>query len=55
MVVSLKTPNLQLQIFFHYDVDMLVVSFDSAPGSGYLLRVGELIVDSLCARPLRKP
>ena len=28
MVVVLKKPNLQLQNFFHYDADMLVVSFD---------------------------
>ena len=48
MVVVLKKPNLQLQNFFHYDVDMLVVSFNYAIGSGYLLRVGELVVDSLC-------
>ena len=55
MVVVLKKPNLQLQNFFHYDADLLVVSFDSAPGSGYLLRVGELVVDSLCALPLLEP
>ena len=48
MVVVLKKPNLQLQNFFHYDVGMLVVSFDSEPWLGYLLRVGELVVDALC-------
>ena len=52
MVVVLEKPNLQLQNFFHYDVDMLFVTIDSAPGSSYLLRVGELLVDSLCALPL---
>ena len=52
MVVVLEKPNLQLHNFFHYDVDLLVVSFDSAPGLGYLLRVGELAIDSLCALPL---
>ena len=55
MVVVLKKPNLQLQNFFHYDVDLLVVSFDSTPGLGYLLRVGELVGDSLCALPLLEP
>ena len=55
MFVTLKTPNLPLQNFFHYDVDLLVVSFDSMPGSSYLLRVGELAIDSLCALPLLEP
>ena len=55
MVVVLKKPNIQLQNFFHYDVDLLVVSFDYVPRSGYLLRVGELVVDSLCALPLLEP
>ena len=40
MVVVLKKPNLQLQKFFHCDVDLLVVSFNNAPRLGYLLRVG---------------
>ena len=55
MVVVLKKPNLQLQNFSHYDVDLLVVSFDSAPRSGYPLRVGELVVDALCALALLEP
>jgi hypothetical protein len=55
MVVVLKKPNLQLQNFFHYDVDLLIVSFDSVPWLGYVLRVGELVVDSLCALPLLEP
>ena len=55
MVVVLKKPNLQLQNFFHYDADLLVISFDSAPRSGYLLKVGELVVDALCALPLLEP
>ena len=55
MVVVLKTPNLQLQKFFHCDVDLLVVSFGFAPRSSYPLRVGELVVDALCALPLLEP
>ena len=55
MVVIFKTPNLPLQTFFHCDVDLLIVSFDSAPRSSYLLRVGELVVDALCALPLLEP
>jgi hypothetical protein len=34
MVVVLKTPNPLLQNFFHYDVDLLVVSCDSVPWLG---------------------
>ena len=52
MVVILKTPNLPLQNFFHCDVDLLVVSFNYAPRSGYPLRVVELVFDALCALPL---
>lgn len=55
MVVVLKKPNLQLQNFFHYNADMLVVSFDFARGLGYLFRVGELVVDALCSLPLLEP
>ena len=55
MVVILKTPNLPLQTFFHCDVDMLVVSFDYVPRSGYPLRVQELVVDALCSLPLLEP
>ena len=55
MVVALKTPNLQLQNLFHSDVDLLVVSFDSVPRSGYPLRVVELVIDALCALPLLEP
>ena len=42
MVVVLKTHNLQLQNFFHYDVDLLVISIDYVVGPGYPLRFGEL-------------
>jgi hypothetical protein len=55
MVVILKTPNLPLENFFHCDVDLLVVSFDSMPRLGYPLRVVELVVDALCALPLLEP
>ena len=55
MVVTLKTPNLPLQKFFHCDVDLLVVSFDSTPRSDYPLRVGEIFVDALCALALLEP
>jgi hypothetical protein len=37
MVVVLKTPNPLLQNFFHYDVDLLVVSWDYVPWSGLLV------------------
>ena len=52
MVVTLKSPNLPLQNFFHCAADMLVVSFDSRPRSSYPLRVVELVVDALCSFPL---
>ena len=55
MVVASKTPNLQLQNFFHCNADLLVASFDFVPGLGYPLRVGELVVDDLCAFPLLEP
>ena len=55
MVVILKTPNLPLQNFFHYDVDLLVVTFNSMPRSGYPLRVIKLVVDSICVVPLLEP
>ena len=55
MVITLKTPNLPLQNFFHYDDDLLVVSFDSTLRSSYPLRVRELGVDALCALPLLEP
>jgi len=55
MVVTLKTPNLPIRNFFHYDVDLLVVSFDFVPRSGYPLGVGELVVDALCALALLEP
>ena len=53
MVVALKTPNLTPQNFFHCDVDLLVVSSDYVPS--YPLRVGELVVDALCALALLEP
>ena len=55
MVVVLKTPNLPLQNFFHCDANMLVVSFDYAPRSGYPLRVGELVDVVVCALALLEP
>ena len=55
MVVIIKALNLPLQNFFHYDVDLLVVSFNSTPRSGYPLRVVELVVDDLCDVPLLEP
>jgi hypothetical protein len=55
MVVVLKTPNPLLQNFFHYDVDLFVVSCDSIPWSGCPLRFGELVVDSRCDLPLLEP
>jgi hypothetical protein len=55
MVVVLKTPNPLLQNFFHYDVDLLVVSYDFVPWSGCPLRFRELVVDSRCDLPLLEP
>jgi hypothetical protein len=55
MVVVLKTPNPILQNFFHYDVDLLVVSCDSMLWSGCPLILGELVVDSRCDFPLLEP
>jgi hypothetical protein len=44
MVVVLKILNPLLQNFFHYNVDLVVVSCDYVPWSG--CRFGELVVDS---------
>jgi hypothetical protein len=55
MVVVLKTPNPLLQNFFHYDVDLLIVSCDSVPWLSCPLRFGELVVDSRCDLPLLEP
>jgi hypothetical protein len=55
MVVVLKTPNPLLQNFFHYDVDLLVVSCDFVPWLGCPLRFGELVVDARCDLPLLEP
>jgi len=48
MVVVIKIPNHLHQNFFHCDVDLLVVSFDSTPKWHYPLKVGELFVDARC-------
>jgi hypothetical protein len=55
MFVVLKTPNPLLQNFFHCDVDVLVVSCDFVPCSGFPLRFGELVVDARCDLPLLEP
>jgi hypothetical protein len=55
MVVVLKTLNPLLQNFFHYDVDMLVVSCDSMPWLCCPLRFGELVVDAQCVLSLLEP
>jgi hypothetical protein len=54
MALVLKTPNPLLQIFFHYDVDMHVVSCDFVPWSSCPLRFGELFVDAQCDLTLLK-
>jgi hypothetical protein len=46
MVVFLKMLNPLLQNFYHYDVDLLILSCDSVPWLGFPLRVGELVVDA---------
>jgi hypothetical protein len=48
MVLVLKKPNPILQNFFHYDVDLLVVSCDSLPWSGFPLIIGKLVNDARC-------
>ena len=55
MVVVLKEPNPLIQKFFHYDVDLLVVSCDSVPWSGCPLIFGELVLDARCDLPLLEP
>ena len=55
MVIAIKIPSLLHQNFSHYDVDILVVSFNFVPNSGYPLRVGELLVDARCDLPLLEP
>jgi len=55
MVVAVGIPNHLHQNFFHYDVDLPVVSFYSVPTRGYLLRVGGLVVDVRCDVPLPEP
>jgi hypothetical protein len=52
MVLVLKIPNPLLENFFHYDVDLIVVSCDYVPWSSCPLRVGELFTDSQCDLPL---
>jgi len=46
MVVVIGIPNHLHQKLFHYDVDLLVVSFYSVLTPGYPLRVGGLVVDA---------
>ena len=55
MVLSIKVPSHLHQNFFHYDVDLPAVSFDSMSGWDYHLRVGELVVDSWCDLQLLEP
>ena len=55
MFVAVTIPSHLEQNLFHYDVDMLVVSFYYAPTSGYPLRVAELVVDARCDVPLLEP
>jgi hypothetical protein len=55
MVVVLKKPNPLLQNLFHYDVDLLVVSYNFVPWSGYPLIFGEVVVDDRCDIPLLEP
>jgi hypothetical protein len=55
MVVVLKTPNPLLQNFFHYDVDLLVVSCNYVPWSRCPLIFGEHVVEARCDLPLLEP
>ena len=55
MVVSVGIPSHLHQNFFHYDVDLPIVSFYFVPTRGYPLRVGGLVVDAPCDLPLLEP
>ena len=55
MFVVLKIPNPLLQNFFHYDVDLLIVSCDYVPWSSCPLIFEELLVDARCDIPLLEP
>jgi hypothetical protein len=55
MVVVLKTLNPLLKNFFHYDVDLLVVSYDSMQWLGCPLIFREPVVDASCDLPLLEP
>jgi len=55
MVVDVKVLSSQHKKLFHCNNDMLVVSFNFVPKSGYPLRVGELVVDARCDLPLLEP
>ena len=52
MIVVIKIMS---HLLFRYDVDLLVVSFDSTPKCGSPLRVIELAVDAECDLPLFEP
>ena len=52
---SCKIPSRLHKNLFYRDVDLRVVSLNYAPKLGYLLRVGELVVDALCDLPLLEP
>jgi hypothetical protein len=46
MVLVLKTTNPLIKNFFHYNIDLLVVSCEYVPWSVCPLRFGELVVDA---------
>jgi hypothetical protein len=55
MVQVLQKPNSILQNFFHCDVDLLVVSCDYLPLSGFPLIIGKLVIDARCDLQLLEP
>ena len=55
MVVAVKIVNCPHQNFFHCDVDLPIISFDSMMELGYPLRVEELFVNARCYLPLLEP
>ena len=52
MVVGSKIPNPPLQISFHYDADLLVISSYFVFYPSYLSIVGKPLVGTLCDPPL---
>ena len=55
MVVAVKIPNQLHKKICHCDVDLPVVSFNSALKCSYALKAGELLVNARCDFSLLEP